>query len=126
MEAKKQRINNAIWVFAKKGNDAKIYIALSNGIRICKKIGKATQAQADYMAMKEAMELSLTVKGKTDMYIESDLIYGELVKGWEIKNNEDLARETKKRFKNLIEKITLHKIKKEENFARKDAKTCKT
>lgn len=125
MERKKQEIKNSMWVFAEKGNDAKIYILLPNGIEICKRVGKATQAQADHMAMQEAMEVLTMNKGKVKLYIESALVYGELMRGWKIKKNEELARNTKKRFKNLMEKIDLTKIKKQENYARKKIKTCK-
>jgi exosome complex RNA-binding protein Rrp4 len=116
MEATKGK--RVIWVFAKKGPKAKIHIALPNGLKINKIIGKATQAQADHMALQEAMDLALGQNGKVIILTESALIDGIINRKWKIKNNEDLSRKTKKRYKNLKEKITIKKISKKENLAR--------
>lgn len=119
METKrnKKRIS-AIWIFANGGENADAVFVFQNGIKISKKIGKATQTQADYAAMQEAMDLAAKEKGKIILYTESALIVGQMYKKWKIKANEALARKTKKKFKGLKDKIELRLINKNNNIAR--------
>jgi ribonuclease HI len=119
MEAKrsKKRIG-AIWIFAKKGEDADAVFVFQNGIKISKKIGKATKTQADYKAMHEAMDMAAKEKGKMILYTESALIVGQLYKKWKIKANKDLARKTKKKFNGLKDKLEIRLIDEKYNMAR--------
>ena len=121
METKRKgsRIKKAIWILAKKGENAEAIFALPNGIKIQKNIGKATQAQADHLAMQEALDIASKEKGKIIIYTESALLEGQLIKKWQIKANRKLAYATKKKFKGIRDKVNVYKINKKENLARK-------
>jgi len=119
---KSQRQNDdmidAIWVSGEKGEPAKIVLVLGNGLKVETQIDKATQSQADLHAIIHAFELIKAEPRKCIIYTDSNIIHGQLIKKWPIRQNMHLSLQALNLFKMLESIIQIRLVRKEQNRAR--------
>jgi ribonuclease HI len=114
-----------IWIHGEPGKDARIILVTQYGVPIIKKIGEATKAQTALKAIITALEFIKTdeKREKIIIFTDSDLVYGQLIKGWPITSNASLSWKAKKLFKKNKDMVILRMIDKKDNLAMKKI-TC--
>lgn len=95
-------------------------------IKLSKKLEEVTNNIAEYQAFILAIEylkknvMNALSDGKVIIYTDSKLIWGQLIKGWNVKSNKELVNEAKKLFNDVREvgiNLEVRWIPREKNIA---------
>ena len=111
-----------IWIHSTDGKDAKVILVTETGITIVNDIGESTKARAEIKAIIMALEYLKSERDddeKKILYTDSDIVFGQLIKGWKITSNASLSWKAKKLFRKAKRNILLKHIDKKDNLAMK-------